>query len=134
MTRLLFSIALIIFSAGCSKLANLNELLTLKSVADSQAAMAKDVAATNKLFDQLAAAIKSGAIKDYSSQDKIRKQFGVPILEKQESKDDEMYTVWLYRYATEFFNSDKVYLYFNSSGTLQLWEFVEGKETAKVGN
>src|SRR5688572_12827368 len=117
-----------IFLSSCSKLANLNELLTLKGVADSQTAMAKDVAATNKLFDQLAAAVKTDKIKDYATQSQVQKQFGPPILERVEQREFGALTVWLYRYATEYFSADKVYLYFDPSGKLKEWKYVEGHQ------
>jgi len=129
--RILF-ISIAILSTGCAKVANLNELLTLKGVADSQTAMAKDVEATNKRFDALVAAVKSGAIEKYATQEKVKKQFGVPILEDQRVTDTETVHVWMYRNATEFFGSDKVYLYFDQSGKLKESKFIEGhKETAK---
>ena len=116
------------FLAGCTKVQHLDQLLTLKALSDEQAAMSKEVEAANKNFNEMAAAVQSGAISQYKTQRSVRRKFGEPILIDQEQKEGDVVEVWLYRYATQFFGSDKVYLYFDTQGKLKEWKFLKAKE------
>lgn len=127
------SICLLLFIiSGCAKVQHLPELLTLKGVADAQVAMAKEVTAADKKFDALAADVKTGKIADYKNRKAIVRKFGPPILSEERMKDGALYNVALYRYATQFFGSDKVYLYYDGSGALKKWEFISPEEKAQA--
>lgn len=117
-----------ILLCGCAKVQHMDQLLTLKAVSDEQAAMSKEVEAVNKKFDELVSIVKSGEISQYKTQRSVRKKFGDPILIDQQDKDGSALQVWLYRYATKFFGSDKVYLYFDTEGNLKNWDYVQAKE------
>ena len=116
--------------SGCSALGHMDQLLTLKSFSDDQAAMDKDVARQNKRFEALTkASSQDSFLKQYPTKARIQKTFGDPIFVRPETKDGRDVELWLYRRATEYFNSDKIYLYFDPAGTLISREFVQGQTT-----
>lgn len=121
----------LIILSGCAKVQHLDQLLTLKAVSEEQDAMSKEVEAANKKFDELVALVQSGEIAQYKSQRSVRRRFGPPILINQEQKQNVVFEVWLYRYATQFFGSDKVYLHFDNDGKLHNWQFVPAKKEAQ---
>ena len=135
MKRLLVILVLSIVLSGCSILGHLDELLTLKGVGDEQAAMDKEVQRQNKKFALLVDATqKESFLKDYPTQDQIKRRFGEPIFSRPQIKDGKDLELWLYRKATQYFDGDKIYLYFDGTGQLVSWEYVEAppkKEESK---
>lgn len=128
MKHIIFSVMLVFILSGCTKLQYMDELLTLKSVADDQTAMAKMVDAQNKKFEALLEAVRNDRIRKYDTEKSVRRAFGEPILIRQREHNQQQLSEWLYRYATKFFNSDKVYLYFDESKRLVDWKYIEGKQ------
>jgi len=126
--HIIFSVMLVFILSGCTKLQYMDELLTLKSVADDQTAMAKMVDAQNKKFEALLEAVRNDRIRKYDTEKSVRRAFGEPILIRQREHNQQQLSEWLYRYATKFFNSDKVYLYFDESKRLVDWKYIEGKQ------
>ncbi len=118
----------VIFSAGCAKLAHLQELLTLKAYSDEQEAQTEYVKEQDAKFDKLVQTIKDGKLAAYRNQAQIRKDFGDPVLHREAQRDGVTYQLWLYRYTLRFFDSDKVYLYFDDKGLLKHWEYVPYKK------
>ena len=53
--------------------------------------------------------------------------YGEPILSKEVSDKDSAKEVFLYRHPTEFFSSDRIYLYFDNDKRLLFWEFEPAK-------
>ncbi len=120
-----FLLSVLAFS-GCAKIAHMDELLRLKGYSQEKDRQGILVEKQNKSFELLLAAAKSGALKQYPDDKSIWTKFGRPVLEKKVTIDGARYNVWLYRYSTKFFGSDKVYLYFNLQGYLQIYDFSPG--------
>jgi uncharacterized membrane protein YhiD involved in acid resistance len=116
---------------GCAKLAHLQELLALKSYSEEGSRNQQFVAAHNAKFDALVKAIESQDIKKYSTQKSIKKAFGQPIFVGQKQVGDQEQELWMYRYATKYFNTSKVYLYFDSAHKLVTWEYIPASTPAK---
>ena len=111
------------FSAGCAKLQHLDQLLTLKAVSDEQTQMGKEIERQDARFERLIAAVEEGSISEYKDQKSVAGQFGPPIFTENVQEDGRPLDVWVYRYAARFFDSPKVYLYWDRSGQLVRWEF-----------
>lgn len=117
-----------VFLTGCAKIAHLDQLLTLKGLSDEQARMGKEIERQDALFERLVAAVKEGSISKYKDQKSVAGQFGPPIFTEKVQEDGRPFEVWVYRYAARFFDSPKVYLYWNQSGELVRWEYQGGKD------
>lgn len=118
-----------LFLCGCNALSHMDQLLTLKSIGDEQAAMDQDVSGQNKRFDKLfVSAQKESFIKDYPTKKKIISAFGEPVFSRPENKDGQTLEFLLYRRAMDFFNSDKVHLFFDGSGHLASYEVFKSQE------
>ena len=113
--------------AGCAKVQNLDELLTLKAVADEQTRLAQYVDEQDRKFDLMVAEAKAGTLDSYSNQRKIQRTFGDPVYVAQDNREGQDVETWLYRYATKYFDADKIYLYFDEDGNLISSEYREFK-------
>ncbi|MFH1359514.1 MAG: hypothetical protein ABIJ41_00560 [Candidatus Omnitrophota bacterium] len=118
-------IAFVIFLSGCAKVSHLQELLTLKTYSDNQGLQDQYVQEQDEKFAKLLGAIKEKRIQDYPSKKSFLKNFGDPIFTKVVNKNNQNVEQWLYRYAQKYFNSPKVYAYFDSSGQLIDWSLEE---------
>ena len=117
------SCVLVIFASGCAKLAHLDQLLTLKGLSDEQTQMGKEIERQDARFDNLVAAVQEGSISKYKDQKSVTGQFGSPIFTEKIEEDGRSLEVWAYRYAAQFFDSPKVYLYWDQAGQLVRWEY-----------
>ncbi|HCI44939.1 MAG TPA: hypothetical protein DE315_05355 [Candidatus Omnitrophica bacterium] len=109
--------------AGCAKLQHLDQLLTLKAVSDEQTQMGKEIERQDARFERLVAAVEEGSIGGYKDQKSVTGQFGPPIFTETVQEDGRPLEVWVYRYAARFFDSPKVYLYWDQAGQLVRWEY-----------
>lgn len=125
-----FLIIQLVASAGCSK--KVGGLLMLKDLSNSQEQMAAQISAADERFEKLVFAIHEGRLSTENSKRSIRKAFGEPILREAQTINGSEFEVWLYRYAKQFFGSDKVYLYFDDAGRLDRWQYVKAKEAEDV--
>ncbi len=126
--RVLVLIFISLLFAGCAKLQHLDQLLTLKGLSDEQTQMGKEIKRQDAKFERLVAAVKEGSISQYKSQKSVSAQFGPPVYIEKDEEDGRSLEVWVYRYAARFFDSPKVYLYWNQSGELVRWEYQGGKD------
>ena len=118
-----------IFSlSGCAKLRHLNELLTLKDYSEEQASIDGQVKLQDEKFDRLLEAVRSGKIDAYKEEKEILDNFGEPVLKREEKGEEEILSEWLYRYQVKYFDTDKVYLYFDNNGILKDWKVIEGRK------
>jgi len=105
---------------GCAVLSD--ELQALKDVGRSQAQIGSYVKRENRRFLKLLKHYKKGHLKIGIPKSRIIAAFGEPVLIK--SLDDNLVKeVFLYRHPTDFFTSDKIYLYFDKSNKLVRWEY-----------
>lgn len=116
---------------GCAKVQHLDQLLTLKGLADEQAMLGRYVEAQDQKFELMIEEVKAGTLDQYLNKRKILKVFGDPIYIKHVSKNDRELESWLYRYSTEFFDSEKIYLYFDSDNNLVESQY-KGKNDGKI--
>ena len=117
-------IVLLFCLTGCAKLAHLDQLLTLKDLSENRDAQTKSVEAQNKNFEQLLAALKNDRLKEYPDKKSILKSFGKPVILKFVIDNGQPKEQWIYRYATEYFKSEKIYFYFDEQGNVNCWEHV----------
>ena len=121
MERKFLFIILLFFLTGCTQakqLAHLDQLMTLQGLSENRDEQANFVDDHNKKFAQLREAVKNDQLKEYPNKKVILQAFGEPIIAKTVMDQGEPREEWLYRYATKYFNSDKIYLYFDSQGNL----------------
>ena len=72
--------------------------------------------------------LKEGSIAKYKSQKSVLGQFGSPIFTEKVEEDGRPLEVWVYRYAARFFDSPKVYLYWDQAGNLIRWDYQGGQD------
>ena len=109
---------------GCAKLEHLDQLLTLKDLSDEGDRLDKYVQAQDSKFELLVGAVKKNTLKRNSHKNKILKIFGDPVYTEEISKDGQKVQQWLYRYAKNFFDGEKVYLYFDARENLIDYEYI----------
>ena len=131
MQNFIFIILSFMMLSGCAKLAHLQELLTLKDVADNHAFQKKYVHQQNDNFKKLLEAVQNNSLTNGSDTISITKTFGDPILTKEIERDGQNLQRWLYRRADKLYNAEKVYLYFDSTGKLVNWEHIPQKPVAE---
>jgi len=115
---------LCVFFSGCSfvkKMQHLPQLLTLKRYSQEQSDLSEEVKKQNQQFDALLASISGGGFKEYKTAVRVRREFGSPVFSRVTERDARPVEEWLYRYATKYKDTDKVYLYFDFQGNLLDW-------------
>jgi len=110
---------------GCAKISHLDQLLTLKGLADEQVQMGKQIDEQDQKFEMMLEEVKAGTLNQYLNKKLIVQEFGEPIYIKSVNKNEQQMEVWLYRYAAEFFGAEKIYLYFDSDENLINSEYME---------
>ncbi|MCC6759276.1 MAG: hypothetical protein IT395_06600 [Candidatus Omnitrophica bacterium] len=128
MTRfpLLILLFLAFLTSGCAKVSHLQELLCLKAYSEEKESQAVLVQKQNEHFERLLQAVKHGEIGKYPDQKSVWKNFGEPVFKTKVVVAETSYQVWLYRYTTKLFGSSKVYLYFDYSGKLKIYDHSPG--------
>jgi hypothetical protein len=114
--------------SGCAKVSHMDQLLTLKGLADEQTKLNQYVEEQDQNFERMLAEAKAGTLEEYGNKKKIRRAFGEPVFARSVTGGDQELETWLYRYATRYFGADKVYLYFDPDGNLVRTEYIEGKD------
>ncbi|MDP8290439.1 MAG: hypothetical protein P9M02_05705 [Candidatus Susulua stagnicola] len=117
---IIISCLILFFVSGCFFLPE--SLKTLKSVGDSQNEIEIYLANQAKLFNKLLIDLRSECLEQGVSKESFINLYGEPILAK-EVIDPPGGVRLLYRYPTEYFKSDRVYLYFNQKENLVRWEY-----------
>jgi len=106
----------------------MDQLLTLKNLADEQGQLNDYIKEQDQKFERLVDEIRMGQLDHYADKSEIVKVFGDPIYVRTVVKNGQELESWLYRYSTEFFGAEKVYLYFDRSGELVISEYLEGHD------
>ena len=93
---------------------------------DEGAAANSYIEEQNLKFSHMLEAIAHNRFDEYQTKGKLLKDFGDPVfcrpLENSQPPLDEC----LYRYHSQFFGSDKVYLYFDKDEKLNKWVYEKG--------
>ena len=109
---------------GCAKLVHMQELLTLKAMSDDGDRQKKFIEIQDQKFTQLVLKVKADQMQAYLTKDSILRNFGEPVLASPIEKDGQSLEQWMYRYTMKYFDSDKVYLFFDKKGKLLTWKYV----------
>ncbi|MCF7870941.1 MAG: hypothetical protein K9L77_02710 [Candidatus Omnitrophica bacterium] len=112
---------------GCAFFSKLPQLLTLKRVSSSQKQMERCVEKKKKYLKKLKKDIDENKLEKGITYRRFIKLYGEPVLEKDSGKKN-IKKVLLYRHPTEYFNTDKVYIYFDLSDKLVSWEYQKQEE------
>jgi len=111
--------------SGCASGGKLDKLLTLKGLSEEQAQMGEYVDAQDKKFEFMLKEQKDGKLDQYLSKDKIVRTFGEPVYVNHVRENDQKLEIWLYRNATQFFGSQKIYIYFDSDENFVRSEYLD---------
>jgi hypothetical protein len=114
---------------GCALFTKAPQLLTLKRLGDSQKLMERDVEKKKKNLAKLMDDIKTDKLKKGTSYNRFIRLYGKPILEKLIDKDTKEKKL-LYRHPIEYFDTDKVYIYFDQQ-QLSAWKYIPAEPKGK---
>ncbi|MCF7887169.1 MAG: hypothetical protein K9L71_01985 [Candidatus Omnitrophica bacterium] len=120
-------IFLIFIFQGCALFTKAPQLLTLKRLGDSRKLMERDIEKKKKNLAKLINDIKTDKLKKGTSYNRFIRLYGEPVLEKLIDKDTKEKRL-LYRHPTEYFDTDKVYLYFNQEAKLIAWKYIPAEQ------
>ncbi len=121
--RIVFSLAAIVLLCGCAKLAHLNELLTLKSLSDDQRQIEIYLKKQERGFKRLCDDVKNNRLKKGELKRAVISKYSEPVLTKEAGPENTgVKEILLYRHPTDYFKSDRIYLYFDGANRLLLWE------------
>jgi len=73
----------LIVLGGCAKVSHLDQLLTLKGLADEQVEMGKEIEEQDRKFELMLEEMKAGTLDEYANKRKIERTFGGPIYVKK---------------------------------------------------
>lgn len=108
-------------------MSNLDELLTLKSVADSQKDIEIYLKKQEDGFKKLLDDVKNERLKQGLTKKYIMETYAEPILTKETTQDNAVREILLYRHPTQYFNSDRIYLYLDKNFRLLKWQLKPAK-------
>jgi len=112
---------------GCSAAGKFDELLTLKSMSDSQRLMKADVKADDLRFEAMLNEFGTTHWETYAVKTQFLEHFSQPTVIKHKNYMDQLTEIWVYRYSMRFYDSPKIYLYFDDSGALLKSDLINGK-------
>lgn len=115
-------------------MAHMDELLTLKSVSDNQRDIDIYLKKQEKGFTKLLADIRSNKLRKGESKNYLISTYFEPVLTKKAGDLKDIREVLLYRHPTEYFKSDRIYLYINNKGRLAYWELKPAEEENSPAN
>lgn len=118
MQRIIPILILGLFLVSCSQ--NLKLLLQIN---EEDKAFQKQLKLQEKGFSLLLKDLEGNRIKVGALKKDIITRYGEPILEQSSQEQPETQKL-LYRYPTKYFDSPKVYLYFDSNQALTGWDTV----------
>lgn len=105
--------------SGCSQ--PLKLLMRLNS---EDKALSRQLKLGQRRFDLLVRDIERGRLKIGDSEKSILARYGEPVL-RLGVEANEQFEKLLYRYPMQYFNSSKVYLYFDASDRLMKWSMID---------
>ncbi|MBF0479499.1 MAG: hypothetical protein HQL26_08450 [Candidatus Omnitrophica bacterium] len=110
---------------GCS---TGREILTLKNLSDVQKQNQVGIDKQDHLFENLLALARKGNLDKYRTEKDFQRDFGAPILNKFIDDKGGKLDRWLYRYSTKYFDSPKVYVFFDEQENFVKFELAEANE------
>ena len=121
----------VFISAGCAKVKNLPQLLTLKGMMESGIATDAYVDEKERQFELLVTNFKENDLQGFSRAKDIIREYGEPIMIKDVLWRSVNLEQWLYRRPVKYSKTDRIYLYFDLDGNLvdkEYQEYVEPPE------
>ena len=109
---------MILCLTGCGYIRYSSELLTLKGAGDSKKEIEQYVQQREELFNLLLQEVKADRLKIGTPRETILETYGDPIFSKDSNEIKDSQDVSLYRRPVNYFDSDRIYLYFNSKNSL----------------
>jgi len=119
---LIVSFVIVFFASGCAIFSKAEGLMRLKRYSDGQAEIERYVDKQADLFDQLVSDLEDGKLETGTSRKQFIRSYGDPVLANP-VKNASGEEVLLYRHPLKYFNTDRVYAYFDSSQKLIRWEY-----------
>ena len=113
---------------GCLFKENIESLMALKRLGEEQKSIARSLKLEERLFRKLVAHIKKDKLKPGTTLESFIGIYGEPIVSKDTLSSGKRL---LYRHPTDYFNSDKVYVYFDREEKLSWWEYLPAKVCLK---
>lgn len=117
---------LIFLFGGCAVSPLDQRISLLKRLAANHKEIERDIKKQEKLFYKLIEDIKGQRLKEGDNKEEILSRYGEPIFCKVPQEEDMEFC--LYRHPTEYFLTEKAYLYFDHAGNLYSWELKEEEE------
>jgi len=116
-------LGVLIFAAGgCAVAQYAEQIRTLQAVDASQQDISKFIKRQERLFHLLLEDVKGGRLKPGITKKYVINTYSNPVLSREITGALGTEEELLYRHPTQYFSSDKIYLYFDSSGKLMRWE------------
>jgi len=112
--------------SGCATVKRLSLLMSIDS---NQKAIDAYLAQQEKGFSRLKDDSANGSLKTGAAKGRLAGLYGDPVFCKSTGEEEKC----IYRRPTEFFNSDKVILYFDRHEMLERWEFKPAVMSLKEG-
>ena len=100
---------------------NYDQLMVLKALGDNQEGTDRYVKVQERSFNKLKQDLEGNRLVKGTSKEKIIALYGEPIVSKPLNNRDNIKESFLYRHPVKFFDSDKLYLYFDERGCLDSW-------------
>lgn len=125
MSKLIFFLILsfiLIFSQGCTAVSKLPKLLTLKRLGDSQKHMERYIQTKKQHLAKLIQDIEAGRLNSGLTHQEFIAAYGEPVLYLESEPADRGKTL-LYRHPTQYFDTDRVYVYFDQDLILDSWDY-----------
>lgn len=111
------------FLSGCGK-----SMQLLLEVDKEDKSIKRDICVGAKRFDLLLKDIEAGRLKIGMDKKAVLTRYGEPVLEFPEDNQAEKL---LYRHPLKYFDSPKVYLFFDSNRKLARWETLRRQASDK---
>lgn len=108
---------------GCSLLRHYEQLMVLKNVGDSQREIESYLKTQAERFYQLRKDLHQGTLKIGLSKEELLTRYGEPVLSKKVEGNPQIQQIFIYRHPTNYFTSDKIYLYFDKNNKLVSFEY-----------
>ncbi len=126
MSKISLIIVLLVCASGfgCS---TIDKLLVLKHYGDNQDQTKRYIKKTEEFFDKLVRDVKDGRVKPGATKEEFMATYGSPVLTEEESSLKGG-LVAVYRYPTYYFDTDKVYVYFDDNFKLVSYEYQPYKD------
>lgn len=130
----LFCGLILVFSmaGGCSLWSKREAIATLKELAREKEAQKQWVMQAQARFQQLLDDVEARKVTEGISADEILRRYGEPVLRRCPDPYSRAACMWLYRHPVRYFDSDKVYFYFDESKRLSRIVVVPGEDSEQV--